>query len=163
MDRDSVSAAELQSFPFFSDFLPAHLETIAKISQIRELPEKKHLFHEGDAKDFIYLVLEGRVALEIHLPQRGRLRILTVEPQDVVGWSSMANSIARRTASAIAVTPTRLLAIDAAKLDKACKEDCGLGFTIMTVVANVIANRLMVTRMQLLDMFANPSAEGYHA
>jgi hypothetical protein len=39
------------------------------------------------------------------------------------------------------------------------EEDHDLGYVVMRRLANVIASRLLVTRLQLLDMFANPTME----
>ena len=162
MSPETVSVELLQSIPLFHDAPPAHLDVLARISQIRSFKENHEIFHEGDAQDYLYVVLEGRVALEIHIPNRGRLRILTVEPLDVLGWSSITDAVRKRTATARTVTPAKLLAISAEDLQKACTDDCQLGYLIMTHVANVIANRLIITRMQLLDMFATPPSEASH-
>jgi CRP-like cAMP-binding protein len=97
------------------------------------------------------------------VPNRGRLRILTVEPMEVLGWSSVTDASPRRTASARAVSATQLLAFPSDRLRQACQDDCELGSTIMQRVANVIANRLIVTRLQLLDLFASQPPEGHHA
>jgi hypothetical protein len=40
-----------------------------------------------------------------------------------------------------------------------CETDHDLGYVVMRRLANVIAGRLLVTRLQLLDMFANPKVE----
>lgn len=162
MDPELVSVSLLQSIPLFNDVPREHLDGMARISHLLMMKEGSEIFHEGDARDFLYIVLEGRVALEIHIPNRGRLRILTVEPLEVLGWSSIADAARRRTATARAVAPGKLLAINADGLQKACAEDPKLGFVIMNHVANVIASRLIATRMQLLDMFANPPSEGSH-
>jgi CRP-like cAMP-binding protein len=162
MEVDSVSTALLRSIPLFDDLSAQHQEQIVQFSHLCSFLEGKEIFHEGDPQDYLYVVLEGRVALEIHIPNHGKLRILTVEPLEMLGWSSMADVAPKRTATARAVTPTKLLATDAAQLHKACLEDSKLGFVIMHHVTNVIASRLLVTRMQLIDMFANPSSEASH-
>jgi CRP/FNR family transcriptional regulator, cyclic AMP receptor protein len=162
MPSESVTIPLLQSIPMLHDLPPEHLGTIAGISEIVTFAEGQEMFHEGDRRDQLYVVLEGRVALEIHIPNRGRLRILTVEPMEVLGWTGMVDATSKRTATARAVAPAKLLAINADKLAKACSEDPRLGYIIMQHVANVIANRLLVTRMQLLDMFSNPPAEAAH-
>jgi CRP/FNR family cyclic AMP-dependent transcriptional regulator len=158
----SVTASMLCSLPIFSDLTDRHLEIIAAVTTIQPFTEGQELFHEGDARGFLYIVLEGRVALEMHIPNRGRLRILTVEPQEVLGWSSLLEATSKRTVTARAVCSGKILAIDAEKLQAACKQDPMLGYTVMHHIANVIANRLLVTRMQLLDIFSQSSAEAAH-
>jgi CRP/FNR family cyclic AMP-dependent transcriptional regulator len=41
-------------------------------------------------------------------------------------------------------------------LRKMCDDDHDFGYFVMRRLANVVAGRLMTTRLQLLDMFANP-------
>jgi CRP/FNR family transcriptional regulator, cyclic AMP receptor protein len=162
MDSQPVSFELIRSIPLFADLSIQHQKVIAEMSSIRPFRENEEIFHEGDTSDCLYLVLDGRVALEIHIPNRGRSRILTVEPQEMLGWSGITDVVPRRTLTARSVCDGRLLCIDAPKLIQACEQDHDLGFVVMHHVANVIAGRLMVTRMQLLDMFSDPSSEAAH-
>jgi CRP-like cAMP-binding protein len=162
MPSDPISTNTLREIPFLADLSEPHLELLASLSRMRTAKDGEELFHEGDPQDYLYIVLEGRVALEIHIPNRGRLRILTVESGELLGWSSVTDAIPRRTASARVVCDTRLMAIDSVRLNKACQEDPILGYRIMVRVANVIANRLVSTRIQMLDLFANQPAEAHH-
>jgi len=162
MGSDSVTASMLCSLPIFSDLSDQHVGVIAGISAIQAFHENQEIFHEGDPRDFLYIVMEGRIALEMHIPNRGRLRILTVEPQEVLGWASVADVTPRRTVTARAVTDGKLISIDAEKLHQACEKDPVLGYAVMHHVANVIAGRLLATRLQLLDMFSQPSSEAPH-
>lgn len=162
MGSETVSTSMLCSLPIFSDLTDPHVGVIAGISTLRAMAENEEIFHEGDPRDYLYIVLEGRVALEMHIPGRGRVRLLTVEPDDVLGWSSVSDVSPKRTLTARAVCPGKLLAIDAGKLQAACKLDPVLGYTVMHHIANVIAKRLLVTRMQLLDIFSQSSAEAAH-
>jgi CRP/FNR family transcriptional regulator, cyclic AMP receptor protein len=163
MASEQLTLATLHEIPFLADLSSEHLAVLLEMASVLTVKDGQELFHEGDQQDFLYIILEGRVAIEIHIPNRGRLRILTVEPMDLLGWSSMAESIPRRTASARAVADSRLIAIDAPRLAAACQRDNALGFQIMNKVANVVANRLLVTRLQMLDLFASPPTEAHHA
>jgi CRP/FNR family cyclic AMP-dependent transcriptional regulator len=162
MSPETITTDLIRSIPLFADLSDNHLRILAAISSIRTFRENEEIFHEGDKSDCLYLVLEGRVALEIHVPNRGRSRILTVEPQDMLGWSGITDVVPRRTLTARGVCDGKLICIDAPKLNRACEQNHDLGFVVMHHVANVIAGRLMATRMQLLDMFSNPSSEAPH-
>jgi CRP/FNR family cyclic AMP-dependent transcriptional regulator len=162
MGSEAVTTSMLCSLPIFSDLSDAHVGVISGISTFRAMRDDEEIFHEGDARDFLYIVLEGRVALEMHIPTRGRMRILTVEPQQVLGWSSVSDAAPKRTMTARAVCAGKLLAIDSAQLHKACDADPLLGYVVMRHVVNVVAGRLLATRLQLLDMFSQPSSEAPH-
>lgn len=143
----------LQAMDFTSGLKPEHLEKLASMATERSYSEGEILFREGDLCQVVYLVREGQVAIQIHVPGRGRLNILTVGPGQLVGWSAL---FARRlmTATVCATTATRLIAINADQLRVACEEDHHLGHALIWRVAEIIAERLKATRLQLLDMFA---------
>ena len=83
--------------------------------------------------------------------------MVTAEPFDSIGWSSVTPIIRQRTASARAVVNSCLLAVESNKLRQLCEEDHELGYTVMRHLANVIAARLLVTRLQLLAQLSNPT------
>jgi CRP-like cAMP-binding protein len=154
----------MQTIPWFQKLSSEHFGKIMEIASLIEVDAKQELFREGDPEDFLYIVLQGRVAIEIFVPSRGRIRIYTAEPMDVVGWSSVTPVVRFRTAGARAVLPSSLIRLDAFALRQLSEEDCGLGYVVMTHMANVVASRLLSTRLQLLDMFAHPdNTEGSHA
>jgi CRP-like cAMP-binding protein len=146
----------LQSIPWYQNLSSEHFNKLVTIARIFRFEAGQEIFHEGAKEDYLYIVIEGRVAIEMTIPGRGRTRILTAEPMDVVGWSSVTPVVRQRTAGARAVLPSRLVAIDAAALRQLCDEDHDLGYFVMRRLANVVAGRLMTTRLQLLDMFAQP-------
>jgi CRP-like cAMP-binding protein len=143
--------------PWFSGLKEEHIKKIASISHVCHFKSGERFFHEGDKQDYIYILTEGRVALDMFVPHHGKLRISTIELWDVFGWSSVTPTIHRRTAGAVAVLDGEALAADAEKLRKLCEKDHDLGFYVMRQMASVVANRLMVTRLQLIDMFAEPT------
>jgi CRP-like cAMP-binding protein len=160
-DPQEIRAA-LQTIPWFQELKPEHFEAMCGISCLNQVEAGEDLFREGDKEDFLYIVLEGRVAIEIFVPGRGRMRIYTAEPMEIFGWSSATPVVRQRTATARAVLPSRVVALDAQKLRRMGEEDHDLGYVVMRRLANVIASRLLVTRLQLLDMFAHPSVEVTH-
>lgn len=156
MDYKAETAKELEKIPWFKEISPAHLQKIAEISHLRHVRAGEILFREGDNEDCLYIVIEGRVALDIFIPHRGKVRIYTVEPQDVFGWSSVTPIIRKRTAGAVAVVDGLVVCINSEKLRAACDEDHDLGYIVMRRLTNIVASRLLVTRLQLIDMFASP-------
>jgi CRP/FNR family transcriptional regulator, cyclic AMP receptor protein len=151
---DLVSA--LQSIPWFQELDPVHFDLISGISHLCQVEPGDILFREGDKEGYLYIVLEGRIAIEISVPARGRVVISTAEPMDVLGWSSVTPVVRQRTAGARAVFPSRLVCLESASLRRLCDENHDLGYIVMRRLANVIAARLLTTRLQLLDMFTNP-------
>jgi len=157
-DKDELKM-ELQKIPWFQEITQAHLEKIVEISRLRKVKADEILFKEGDREDCLYVVIEGRIALDIFIPHRGKVRIYTAEPWDVIGWSSVTPTVHQRTAGATAVVDGLIVGIDSKKLREACEQDHDLGYLVMRRLANIVASRLLVTRLQLIDMFATPEEQ----
>jgi CRP-like cAMP-binding protein len=148
--------AALGTIPWFAELKDEHFDKLLSIASLRSVAANVRLFSEGDPQDFLYVLLKGRIAIDLHDLSRGRLRLATVEPIDVFGWSSVTPVVRQRTASATTVLPCELIALDADELRRLCDEDHDLGYVVMRRLMNVIAARLQVTRLQLLDMFSHP-------
>jgi len=159
MDPQNELVDALQAIPWFQELSDEHFQKICAITHLVRVDKDTTIFAEGEQDENLYIVLEGRVAIEIYSPVRGRIRIFTAEPLDVVGWSSVTPVVRQRTASARAVLDSRLAAIDGLALRQLCDDDCELGYKIMRRIANVVAARLMVTRLQLLDVFGHPEKD----
>jgi CRP-like cAMP-binding protein len=147
---------ELNKVPWFRDLQPKHLNQMADIAQLRRAKAGETIFREGDKEDFVYVVLEGRIALDMFVPHRGKVRFYTAEPWEVFGWSSVTPIVRQRTAGAVAVLDSFIVGFDAGKLRQLCDADHDFGYLVMRRLANIVAGRLQVTRLQLLDMFAQP-------
>ena len=159
MDTIEEIMEELQKIPWFRELKEEHVRKIASISKIRRLKAGEIIFREGDTHESVYIVLDGRVGLEMFVPHRGKVRFYTAETWEVFGWSSVTPNVHLRTAGATSVLDGSVLRIDAEKLSQACDEDHDLGYLVMRRLARVVAGRLLVTRLQLLDMFANPETK----
>ena len=159
MEGPSEIAGLLKTIPWFNEIKPEHFEKLVQIASLHIYPIGGEVFREGDRQDCLCIILEGRVALEIFVPHKGRVRILTAEPMEVIGWSSVTPVVHQRTASARAILLTKIIGLDSEKLRALCEEDHELGYQVMHRIANIAASRVTVTRLQLLDMFASPSGE----
>jgi len=56
----------------------------------------------------------------------------------------------------VAVLDSTVACLDAEKLRQFAEDDHDFGYLLMRRLTNVVASRLMVTRLQLIDMFAGP-------
>ncbi len=135
----------------------AQLDLVAGLATPVHWAEGATVFREGDLDRILYVVEEGRVAIEVAIPGRGRATILTVGPGEVFGWSSLFHE-RPKTAAARTTEPTRALALDAAGLGVLCDADPRLGYLLTRRILEVVSERLKATRMQLLDMYSHSPA-----
>lgn len=160
---DAAALAQALSLSSFAIGLSeATVARLASLAQIKSLPTGATLFREGDSHDGFYVVRSGHVVLEMGMAGRGRTRILTVGPGELLAWSSLVGD-SRMTATAIAQDDVELLTLSGRELAAACEADHELGFQIMRRIATGLSKRLLATRLQLLDLFeadASTSAGG---
>ncbi len=131
-------------------------ETIARLAGIAELKDAEvgaDLTREGQVTEAFAIVLSGRVALRMLIPERGMVTILTVEPGDILGWSAVVPPH-RGTANAVAIEPVRLLNFEGERLRALLRSDHALAASVYPRILVAVSRRLSATRLQLLDLFA---------
>lgn len=144
----------------FSESLPNHvIERVASLATLRGFPADTLLFREGASNDHLMIISIGRVALDMKVPGRGGVRIMSLGPGDMVAWSALLGG-GPMTTSAVAMQDTQLVAIRAADAIALCESDPVFGYHLMRQVAQALANRLVATRLQLLDLFAETAPLG---
>jgi len=148
----------LEELSFSAELPPNVLEQLAAESTIQRVAAGEIIFREGSTNDNLYLVRSGRVALEMSVPGRGAVRILTVGPGEMVGWSALLDQ-GRMTASAVVVEETDVVVAPAAQLRKLSETNREFGFHLMRQMADALSKRLVATRLQLLDLFAEAPAD----
>jgi len=133
--------------------LPHKRAALAALAELRQIPAGHVLFRDGDPSNFLAVVLSGRIALRVRVPERGPLTILTVEPGDVVGWSAVVPPY-RATSTAVALVESELAAFDGNELRATLAQDDSLAAAFYPLLLKAVARRLEGTRLQLLDLFS---------
>jgi CRP-like cAMP-binding protein len=149
-----VALDVLNEVRFLHDVPDSHLQELAAIAEVQDLPVNTVVFREGQVSSAIYLVLTGTVALEIFVPGRGAAPLHTAGPGELLGWSPVLRSGAM-TATARVVSPARLIVLNASQLLAVCEHNPRFGMEIMRRTALALAVRLDATRLQLLDVYSH--------
>lgn len=152
MMSTEIVLGALQRIEFTKDLGKGQIESLASAATYVTFSEGSIIFREGDASDLVYLIDEGEVELLTKVPGHDQVRILSLGPGQLLGWSSLFPP-ERKTASARTLQPTKAIAISATKMRELCLEDQTLGCHTMWRVAEIISQRLRAARAQLLDMF----------
>ena len=155
MSKSSPSVLEwMQAIGFLPELSREDLEKVARLATVVEATPGTVLFREGDVADQISLVTKGIVALDMNVPRRGPVRILTVGPGEIIGWSPLFSLDQKMTASATVVSEAVLVSIPGRQLAELCEADSDVGYAVMRRMAMGLAQRLLATRLQLLDLFS---------
>lgn len=126
----------------------------------REIEPGTTFMHEGDVTSSLAIIVRGRVALRLRVPERGPVTILTLEAGDIVGWSAIVAPY-RATTSATALEPTELATLDAVDLRELLASDTEVAARFLPPVMESVAARVAATRDQLLDLFRGAGVDAW--
>jgi CRP-like cAMP-binding protein len=90
---------------------PKALQVLAEQTVRRSLDKGEILFRQGDGGESLYVVIEGLLKVSVSSGDGGDMVLTTLKPPDVFGELSLIDK-GPRSASAVAVEPTTLLALD---------------------------------------------------
>lgn len=150
MNEQTVGAL-LQQQPFASEFSPAQVAQLAAIAKRVHFASDQVIFDEGEECSEFYLIVAGRVALEM-APQAKPLRVETLGNGDEFGWSSLLQGKGKLF-RARALIPVEALVFDGHRLREMCEQDPAFGYHLMRRLLVVVSGRLQATRLQVLDMY----------
>jgi CRP-like cAMP-binding protein len=149
-----VTMDKLAGLTFCKGLPKEYLKRLLSAGEVKTYPVGSYLFHEGQRCDHVFLLGEGQVGLETSLPDVGAMRVQTVGSGELLGWSPLLG-MGWMTASAVALTPCRVLALDASRILALVAEDPRFGLELMRRLAITLARRLNGTRIQLLEAYRN--------
>jgi CRP-like cAMP-binding protein len=150
--REPALLEILRQSRFLEGISPGELEQLASVARQEQYQPGTVIFREGQRLPHVFVVAEGSISLEICLPGQGCKRFQTLGPGELLGWSPILDQ-QPMTATARALGPTLLIALDAAQILALCAHDPALGYTLMRRTALALAARLNATRLQLLDVY----------
>jgi CRP-like cAMP-binding protein len=138
----------------FDGLAREQLELIAGCGRNEHVESGAFLLREGNPADRFFLIRRGAVAIEVHAPGRGALKIETLHAGDAVGLSWLFEPY-RWQLDARAVEPCELIGFDAVCLRGKLEADHDLGYELMRRFTANLIERLQATRLQLLDVYGH--------
>lgn len=148
-----LNARDLGQLRFLQDLPVSAMEKLAGLARSVEFPTRAVIFREGQTDAPLYVLESGHVGLAMRVPSRGSVPILTVGPGDLLGWSPVIGN-SPMTATATALEPTRAIALPGSDISALCEQDPEFGYHLFQRIATTLSRRILATRLQLLDLFA---------
>ena len=150
--NDNNLIKTLQGISFLHDIDPDHLQQIASIAEIRVYDTNDILFHEGEPAEYVYLVVTGRIMLELCPATIYQKNLMSVGPGEMLGWSSFVEQ-RNYAITGVVVAPTQLVKIDGKQLRAICDRDPEFGYDFMHRIMRALAKRLTTTWSQLANIY----------
>lgn len=146
----------LAEHPFLKGMNDAQLELLAGCASNVVFKAGEFLFHEGEGAEKFYIIRQGKINVETHVPPKGTIIICSRISGEILGWSWLIPPY-RWHFDARAVEVSRAIALDGKCLREKCEKDHDLGYEIMKRFARIVAERLEATRLQLMDIYGKNS------
>ncbi|MBB4980364.1 MULTISPECIES: Crp/Fnr family transcriptional regulator [Streptomyces] len=143
----SIAAPKVSTLP------PEHRERLMAFAEDVYFDSGHRLFEEQQHADRFWIVKTGAVTLDAKVPGRGQPVIETLHHGELVGLSWLFPPYLCQS-GAEAMTPVRAYEFDAPAVRSMCHSDPEFGASVIFWVGSILAHRLHVTRVRLLDLYA---------
>jgi len=145
----------LSKFPIFERLTDEELDRIADLCREEVYEAGATILEEGGAADYLYLLEEGEVVLEMELelqpyasPKQTTIEVAT--PGEVFGWSALVKPHTW-TLSARCLERAKVIVIKGSDLLDLFEREPHIGYQMTAMVSQIIASRLKDTREKLTD------------
>jgi len=149
MSLDAVRNSEL-----LGQLSDVELERLESVSSEVRFGAGEVIFEEDGVAETFFLIVHGKVGLELTSPGGAPLVIQTLRDGEMVGVSWFFPPY-RWEWRARALTETSVIAFDAEQVREQCKDQCELERQLLRAIAKAAATRLHASRTQLLDLYGN--------
>jgi CRP/FNR family cyclic AMP-dependent transcriptional regulator len=151
-----VTAEALASHPFLHGMSSGHLAVLANAAHDVAFPARHRLFEDGGSASRFWLIQSGHVALDLHVPGQGRMKIDTIGMGELLGWSWLFPPYTW-SFGAVAAGPVEAFEFDGRAVRGYCETDPVLGYELTQRLARVVAKRLQATRIRLITSSPHPA------
>lgn len=139
-----------QRFPHIVHGLsPADRAALAAVLTARHLRAGEVLLAEGERSDTLYLILSGRVTIEL----AGVGVVAEREPGEMVGEVSLLDP-GPASATVRALGPAHLMALSAEALEAFCADHPRIATSILRSLCTTVADRIAASNQRCDDIFA---------
>ncbi len=132
-----------------------HLDLLADAARYEHVEPAGLLTVSGEPADHFYVVRRGRFFVEMPGAGQGRILIDSAGPQQIVGWSWLSPPY-RWHFDTRAGEASEVVAVDAATTRLAMDADHDFGYSMLQCFTALAIDRLVHTRLRLLDVYAVP-------
>jgi CRP/FNR family transcriptional regulator, cyclic AMP receptor protein len=139
---EELLLATIHEDSFLEGLDPHHIHKLAGLALEAQFDPGHVIFHEGDLKNRLYVILSGTVALKTDSEGAS---IQALQAGDALGWSALLDG-AHRQFEARCLSPVRALAFEGQELLKMFDADPRLGYAVMRRLLGVLAVRLEAAR-----------------
>ena len=138
----------LKEVSFFQDMTVEQLQVLASVCDEIQAPADARIFNMGDLGGALYVIVDGKVAIEREAARKGSsVRLSTLGPRAYFGEMNLFNDSAR-TETAISLQDTHILRVRREPIIALCRQQPDLALELI----NVLSERLAETTDQIAGL-----------
>jgi CRP-like cAMP-binding protein len=142
----------LREHHFLEGLSPEQIQFLVGCAKNVRFHAGQWMFREGETADELFLLRQGTVGLEVHVPGKGAVVMETLGPGDIVGFSWLFPPH-RTHLDGRARDEVVALSFDGECLRRKMEEDPVLGYGLTKRLLQQVYKRLERVRMQRLDIY----------
>jgi CRP/FNR family transcriptional regulator, cyclic AMP receptor protein len=140
----TISSDDLKDIELVAGFQPEELDQFASQLTVREYAASDEVFSLGDTSRSLYLVLSGRVQIDLLGNVIDETALAELGPREVFGETTFFHAAAHNT-TARCLEPTRLAELPYETYDLLLKSNSTLAYHLGANAAHILAARLQAT------------------
>jgi CRP-like cAMP-binding protein len=146
-----ISPERLRRYPHCAGAGDELLRRVAMLAEEKTFEPRDRLFEEGQLARHLLMLEAGKVDIVFRMPDGRDVIVDTLVEGDIMAWSALLEPY-RLTASGVARTQGRMIAVEAEGLRALCNTNPEFGLPMMIQVAKTLRDRLAGTRVQLVAL-----------
>ena len=138
----------LKNLELFNGVTQPDLKVLENFGKIEKYEEGQEIFHEASIESDLYLLLEGRVQVNVELGKSEHATFHTILPGKLFGEFSFIDQ-EPRSATAIAIKPSKILKFARADLLEFFAKNNHAGYIVMFNMSKILARRIRQSAHEL--------------
>jgi CRP-like cAMP-binding protein len=143
----------IKAIHFFRGLTDPELERIAALCKEQSLEKKESYLEEYKTDNIVHLILEGKIAAIVHIPNithvKNEIVVDVLREGDVYGWPFLIKTSPMSNLRVL--EPVKLLNLNAQDLLDLCEADHNIGYIVMRNLSTLISSKLKRQRMSMLN------------
>lgn len=148
-----TTAELLRDVTIFRDLDTGELARVAEICREQRFESGEYVFHEGEAGNRLYLVVDGSIRISREVPGSGEEALAVLRPGSLFGEMAVFDRTERST-DAIANEATTLITITRADFELLLDFNRELAHKVLWAVVRLLSGRLRSTNESLRSFLA---------
>jgi len=162
-----ISKELLLRYPIFAGLDRSQLTTLTKVAKRENLETEHYIIRVNDEPTHVYLIVDGKVGIFVDVTDKTReMSTADAITGDIPTKEVMVNALGsgemfaaaalipsyKSRVSVKTLEPTAVVAFDGSELHEIFKEDCCLGYEVMTRAATLISQRLQAKLIEGISL-----------